>query len=284
MLSLTRNLAGGDTLDSGMVYFLYSEGFLTGGFNTEVNSNLPAIAALLSYQPENVSNFEVGFKGTLFDGRLQVMADYFFMDYTNKQDSITLDNRDGTYGPDEDVGIVQNVSSVDISGLEFELRASPWDGGFVSVDLGLLDNEYGSYSYADPTNATLTIDETNSSISDLTADYTLNVSLEHQFTLNSGATITPRINMYSQEGYDYNASSRDAPPSACYQGSYSKIGARVTYVPNAGNWRASLFGNNITDEEILEGCTDSRGVYRYRHERPAYWGLEFTAQWGEGAN
>ncbi len=51
MISLTHNLAGGDTLDSGMVHFLYSEGILTGGF-----------------------------KSTLIDGRVRIMADVSWMD------------------------------------------------------------------------------------------------------------------------------------------------------------------------------------------------------------
>ena len=280
MVSLTRNLAGGDVLESGMVYFLYSEGFLTGGFNTEVNSNLPAIASFLSYQPENVTNYEVGFKGTFLDGRLQIMADYFFMDYANKQESISLANPDGIYGVDETLGIVTNVAQVDISGIEFELRSSPWDGGFISLDVGLLDNEYGSFAYDDPENPGGIIDESNTTIADLTADWTVNVGIEHQFTLGSGATLTPRMNVYMSDAIDYRTTARGAPPSQCNQKSWTKVGARVTYVPAGGNWRASLFGNNITDEEIFESCTASRGVYRYRHERPAYWGLEFTADWG----
>jgi iron complex outermembrane receptor protein len=280
MVSLTRQLAGGDTLESGMVYFLYSEGFLTGGFNTEINSNLPAIAQFLSYQPENVSNYEVGFKGSFLDGRVQIMADYFFMDYSNKQEGISVANPDGLFGVDEDLGIVTNVAQVDISGIEFELRASPWDGGFVSLDVGLLDNEYGSFAYDDPSNPGSVIDESNTTIADLTADYTINVGIEHQFSLASGATLTPRLNVFASDNIDYNATTIDAPPSLCNQDSWTKVGARVTYVPPAGNWRASLFGQNITDEKILEACTDSRGVYRYRHERPAYWGLEFTADFG----
>jgi iron complex outermembrane receptor protein len=284
MISLTRNLAGGDTLDSGMIYFLYSEGFLTGGFNPEVNSNVPAVATLLSYEPEHVKNYEVGFKGTLADGRVRIMADVFIMDYTDKQDSINIDNPDGAYGIDDPLGVVQNVSSVEIAGVEFELRASLWDGGFISVDLGVLDNEYGEYRYADPETGVGFIDETNSSISDLTADYTLNIGIEHEFALGNGGTLTPRLNVYSQDDYDYNAASRDAPPSFCNQDGYTKVGARLTYVPPAGNWQASLYGQNITDEEIYENCGDSRGVFTYRHERPAYWGLEFQARWGAGAN
>ena len=280
MMSLTRNLEGGDVLESGMFYVLYSEGFLTGGFNTEVNSNLPAIATYLSYQPEDVANYEIGFKGSFLDGRVQIMADYFFMDYQNKQESISIANPDNVYGPDDSVGIVTNVAAVDISGIEFELRASPWDGGFISLDVGLLSNEYSAFNYVDAGDSSKTIDKSQMTIADLTADWTVNVGVEHQYTLASGSTLTPRINMYTQAATDYRAGDIGAPASQCNQPSYMKVGARLTYVPPAGNWRASFFGQNITDEEIFEACTASRGVYRYRHERPAYWGVDFTMDWG----
>ncbi|MFL2554202.1 MAG: TonB-dependent receptor [Candidatus Rariloculaceae bacterium] len=280
MASLTRNLEAGDVLESGMIYLLYSEGFLTGGFNTEVNSNLPAIAKYLSYQPEDVANYEIGFKGTFLDGRVQIMADYFFMDYSNKQESISIANPDGLYGVDESLGIVTNVASVDISGIEFELRASPWDGGFISLDVGLLDNKYAAFTYPSPADPAVQIDESDTTIQDLTAEWTVNLGIEHQYTLASGSTLTPRLNMYTQDDIDYRASSIGAAPSQCNQDSYMKVGTRVTYVPPQGNWRASLFGHNITDERIFEACTASRGVYRYRHERPAYWGLDFTMDFG----
>ena len=278
--SLTRQLAPSGSLDSGMVYVLYSEGFLTGGFNTEINSNLPGIAKFLSYGPESVANFEVGFKGTFADGRVQIMADVFMMDYTDKQENIQVPNDDAILGIDESLGILTNVSSVDISGLELELRASPWDNGFVSLDLGTLTNDYASFEYPDPLDPSQTIDQSGDVISDLTPDWTMNVSIEHAFDLGNGASITPRINVYSSGSYDWAADVDGQPATVCNQSSYSKVGARVTYLPAAGNWRASLIGNNITDELIYEFCTDSRGVYRYRHERPAYWGLEFTADWG----
>ena len=111
MLSITRRLAPTGSLDSGMIYALYSEGFLTGGFNTEINSNLPGIAKFLSYGPESVANFELGFKGTLADGRVQIMADVFMMDYTDKQENISVPNDDAILGIDESLGILTNVSS-----------------------------------------------------------------------------------------------------------------------------------------------------------------------------
>ena len=141
MISITRHLEPSGALESGMIYALYSEGFLTGGFNTEINSNLPGIDKFLSYGPEHVSNYELGFKGTFADGRVQIMADVFMMDYRDKQESINVPNDDAILGIDESLGILTNVSSVDISGIEVELRASPWDNGFVSLDLGTLTNQ-----------------------------------------------------------------------------------------------------------------------------------------------
>ena len=149
------------------------------------------------------------------------------------------------------------------------------------MDFGWLDNEYGEYVYPDPAGGAAIIDQTQNTIADLTAEWTLNLGIEHQFQLGSGATLTPRLNIYAQDDYDYRSSVIDAPPSQCNQDAYTKVGTRVTYVPAAGNWRATLFGNNITDELIYEACTASRGVYRYRYERPAYWGVEFSMNWGQ---
>jgi iron complex outermembrane receptor protein len=219
------------------------------------------------------------------------------MDYTNRQDQINIPNPDGAYGIDDPLGVVQNVSSVDISGIEFELRASPWDGGFVSLDLGFLDNKYGEYVYPNPsptndpaacddaTPVGNTCDLSDTVLDDLSADWTATLGVEHEFQLGNGGTLTPRLNVYASDGIEYlSGRLKSQGDSYCYQDAFTRVGARLTYVPPAGNWQASLFGQNITDEEIFERCGESRGVYNYRHERPAYWGVEFQARWGAGAN
>ena len=61
---------------------------------------------------------------------------------------------------------------------------------------------------------------------------------------------------------------------------YAKWRARLSYQPPDGDYQLSLFGNNITDELIYEQCAAGRGAYDYRHERPASWGVEFSARWG----
>lgn len=287
-ISLSRNLAGGDVIDDGMVYFLISEGFLSGGFNTEINVNLLTLAGggddVLFYGPESMTNYEIGFKGTLFDGRLKIAADVFYMDYQDKQENIEIANAGGLFGPDDgNAAVTSNVASVDISGIELELRATPWEGGFISVDYGYLKNEYSSFQYPDPENPGSVVDLEGDVIADLIPKWTLNIGIEHQFTLGNGATITPRANFYSEPAYDFSPTTLGAEASLCEQDAYTKVNVRASYVPAEGSWKATVFGNNITDEEIYTNCGAGGGGYgtfHYHHERPATWGAEFTYNWG----
>ena len=282
MISFSRAFEGGDTLDSGMLYFQYAEGFLTGGFNSEINtkSDPLLLSQFLTFQPEHVSNYEAGFKGSFADNRVQIASAVFFMDYTDKQDSITIDNSDGRFSGDPAFGVVTNVSEVEIYGIEFELRSNPWDGGFISADLGYLFNEYSVYNSLDSDTLQL-IDLSEAVIEDYSPEWTLNWRVEHQFNLANGATVTPMFGAYWQSDYDWDADLITDAPSACFQPAYSKLRARLTYEPAAANYEVSVFGNNIGDETIFEGCSgNSGGLMQYRLAAPAAWGVEFNYRWG----
>ncbi len=281
MVSLTRTLAPGDTLDSGMIYGTISEGFLTGAFNDELNVNLvPELAPLLTYGPEFVTNYEFGFKGTFADGRLRLATAIFYMDYTDKQESIDIDNSDGRFGGDPQIGIVTNAATVDIYGIEFELRAQPWDGGFLSLDVGYLDSEYGQFSSFDPNQPGGVIDQSNAAIDDYSPEWTVTASIEHAFLLGNGATLTPMLGMYWQTEYDFD-NNFVTEDSICLQDSFATFRFRATYEPADAQWQASLFGSNITDERYFNFCDSSRmGVYDYHYGRPDTWGAEFVYRWG----
>ena len=280
MISITRNLASGN----GMFYALYSEGFLTGGFNTEVNANLPTGGPDLAYGPEHVNNFEVGFKGQFMDGKVQLMTTIFMMDYTDQQKSFELANPNGEFGTEDPVELVTNIAESSISGLELELRGTLWEGGFISLDVGYIDSEIDKYEYEDPTNPGTIIDKSDVLINDYTPDMSINLAVEHEFNLGGGGTITPRLNYNWQDEYEWaaetgNWTSSD-PKSGCHQDAYSTLDARVTYKPGKGDWQAAVFGGNITDERYIEFCEADRNVWLWRLGRPAWWGVEFTAHFG----
>ena len=283
MVSLARTLGGGEVLEDGMFYVSLSEGFLAGSFNDELNATLvPELAPLLSYDPEHVTNWEMGFKGTFLDGRMRISGALFYMDYTDKQEGITLDNSDGRYGPDSSLQITANASTVDISGFEIEARLQPWDGGFITFDLGHLLNEYGEYGAFNPDTGT-TIDRSNLTIKDYSPEWTFNGSVEHVFMLANGASITPNLGIYYQSDYDFvGGIDKDGPVSAyCHQPAHSKIRGRVSYTPASANWQASLFGANLGDERYFEICGKARhGAFDYRYGNPKTVGLEFQYYWG----
>jgi len=282
-MSFTRNLAPNDTLDSGMIYFLISEGYLTGSFNDEMNLFLtPELAPLVSYDPEHVVNYEVGFKGTMGGGRLVLNGDIFLMDYTDKHEPVVLNNDDGRYGPDPNLELTQNAGEVEIYGVEVELRASPWDGGFLTFDGGYLFSDYNEFIIDDPDNIGSTLDLSDRKIADRTPDWTMNASIGHTFILGSGAQLTPVVGVYGQGEYEWLSPSLvNDPDSFCHQEAYAKFRARVTYLPPSSNWEASLYGSNITDHRYFEECGNSRsGIFDYRWGNPATWGVEFVARFG----
>jgi iron complex outermembrane receptor protein len=292
MVSITRFLTPGATLDSGMIYGSISEGYLTGAFNDEINPNNPGfdpaqranIIAIIPYGPEFITNYEVGFKGALFDSRLRLSAAAFLMDYTDKQEAITVDNSDGRFGPDPNLEYTQNAADVEVTGIEFSLQASPWDGGFISLDLGYLDSKYSNFKVPDLDNPTgPLVDVSATSIANRTPDWTITASVEHAFALGNGATLTPQIGVYMQPDFEWRSGRDVGDPDhpLCHQSSYTKVRLRATYVPEQGNWQASLFGYNITDEEILFRCAEGRsGAYQHFYEAPARWGAEFTMRFG----
>lgn len=286
MISLSRDLdVVSDALEDGLFYVLVSEGFLTGSFNDELNPTIdPTLAPYVVYQPELVRNYEIGFKGTFAGGRARLNADIFYMDYTDKQEELEIPNPNPA-GGEEFIEFVTNASQVDITGIELEFRASPWDGGFLTVDASRLVNEYGEFLVPDVDNPGEFIDLTNSAIEDRTPEWTLNTSVGHTFVLGNGTQITSQFGVYAQAGYEWLTDELDSPDSFCFQDSYSKVRARVTWLPpvNGGlDWEASLFGSNITDERYLADCKveDPSGTYVVRYDPPSRWGLEFVARFG----
>jgi outer membrane receptor protein involved in Fe transport len=288
MISLTRRLDERGPLDDGMFYLLYAEGFLTGGFNNELNTSASNPAADLlqpfqAYDPERLDSYEIGFKGTFGDGRVRLSSALFFMDYSDIQEDFVLDNGQGQFGGGGDlIRIVSNVAEAEIFGIELELRSELWRGGFATLDVGHTDYKTSEYTFFDE--EALALGEFR--LIDIggggSEDWTINASLEHVFQLGNGASLTPMIGAYRESNkpvfgpldgpglvFEYCQRERD----------YTKWRARLTYEPADSGYQIALYGNNITDERIFEVCGRNRGAYGYRYERPASWGIEFSARW-----
>jgi iron complex outermembrane recepter protein len=115
------------------LYATISTGYKSGGFNVDTLST----ANNLSFNPEHVTNYEVGVKGAFLDGKLRATADVFHMDYKDLQ--ITQ------YDPKSFSNYIGNAARAKIDGAEFDLVARPAPHWTVDAAVGLLDARFTQF-------------------------------------------------------------------------------------------------------------------------------------------
>jgi iron complex outermembrane recepter protein len=122
-----------DITPSVMVYFSYSRGFKSGGFNGRPNPTLPT--TLEPYEQEKLHNFETGFKSVLLNNRLLMNVNLFRGDYDDIQSTvISVDPGTGRLATS-----VKNNAEAILSGAEVELRAFPVPPLELGIGLGWTD-------------------------------------------------------------------------------------------------------------------------------------------------
>jgi iron complex outermembrane receptor protein len=140
----------------------YSQGFKGGGFdprglstaapdlNRDGVRSQQEIFDFLSFEPETVDSYELGWKGSFAENAINLAVTGFYADYTNVQvpGSAGFDsNGDGVN--DTFIGVTTNAGKAEFKGLEFEgnavfARDFAGDGSYFSFNgtLGYIDGEY----------------------------------------------------------------------------------------------------------------------------------------------
>lgn len=114
--------------DALTLFVKYVQGFHAGGFNTVVND-----PALLTYDPEEAENYELGLKSLLFEQRLQLGVSVFYL----RIDNALVPRTDPGTPP---ATVQQNVSTAETSGLEIDLTAKATDTLLLSASAGAYHN------------------------------------------------------------------------------------------------------------------------------------------------
>ena len=79
------------------------------------------MTSILSYEPEYVKNYELGWKSTLQDGRMIFNGAIFQSEYDDKQESILI-----PVDLTNVATVVRNAASMEMTGLELELNVSSY--------------------------------------------------------------------------------------------------------------------------------------------------------------
>jgi iron complex outermembrane receptor protein len=124
-----------------LTYFSFAKGIKPAGLS-QVQTPNPQDAA---FGTEKLYNYELGFKSTLFDRRLQLNAAIFREDYKDKQES-TLVPVPFSVNPQGNVSLIQNIGGARIDGAELEIAALLTRGLNFSFGYTYLDAKYTDFN------------------------------------------------------------------------------------------------------------------------------------------
>ena len=140
-LSLTRHFN-----NDSMAYLTVSKGFEPGGWVGIAGGAPPVYGpngekTLAGFDPEEAIQYELGWKGSLADGRVQATAALFFIDYDNRQFEFIVPNPsgDGTL-----IDGIENIGDSEQTGIELGLTWQASDYLQIAAAYGYIDAEWDS--------------------------------------------------------------------------------------------------------------------------------------------
>lgn len=220
-----------------LLYASASRGFKGGAYD-----NRPLATGELPISPEFLTAYEVGFKSTLADNRLQLNGAAFIYNWEDLQ---LFDIIPGTGG---NIPALLNVPETDLVGFELDAKFAITDNWFLQGAVGYVDTEVTNVDGL-PALANVEVGNEISNTPDLTA----NVLANYTTSLGSGELSLTGSWRYASE-YFYTFSqdtNRDTAPSQNY------INADATYSFGKDlQHSVRVFGNNLTEEFHCSGIQD----------------------------
>lgn len=239
------------------LYASYSKGFKGGGFdprglstaapdtNRDGVRSYDEIYDFLSFEPEKVTTYELGWKASMLDRRLRLALTGFYSDYQNVQipGSAGFDsNGDGTN--DTFIGITTNAAKARMKGIEFESTATlardfAGDGSAatLAVTLGYIDAKYLRF-----------IDAFNNDVANVraiqnTPEWTGSATLGGSFAAASGM-----LNASTTVSFRSKTNQFEVPSPFLDQKGYALWDANLVWTSDNDRWSFGLHGKNLANK------------------------------------
>ncbi|MEE4454159.1 TonB-dependent receptor [Novosphingobium resinovorum] len=239
------------------IYASYSQGFKGGGFDPRgvgVNAtpSTPGtaptdadIADYLSFQPETVDSYEVGYKGNLFGGALYIAAAGFYMDYKDVQIPGSAGCTVG--GVQTFCGIITNAGKARFKGFELEANArlgrdlmTSGDRLSLSGALGYIDAQYKEYIANIASTPTDVAD--NRKVQN-TPKWTASGTLAYSTPVGGGDLDLSTTYSYRSKVYQF-----EIPNPYLDQKGFGLVDASLVYTAPGGRWSLGVHGKNLFDK------------------------------------
>lgn len=240
------------------LYASYSKGFKGGGFDPRgVGANAPDqngngtvdnddVVAFLSFAPEEVDSYEVGYKGSLLGDALYLAVAAFYADYTDVQIPGSVACNVG--GVTTFCGVVSNAGKAEFKGVEIEANARLAESFAAAGDrltfagsLGYIDAEYKEFV----TNiGGVPTDVAEFRVVQNTPEWTASGTLGYLTPVGDG-----ELNFTSTLSYRSKVSQFEIPNAFIDQNGFALLDANLVYTAPGGRWSVGVHGRNLTDKE-----------------------------------
>lgn len=231
--------------DRNNIYLKYVQGAKAGGFDDLFTGGNPDQSR---YGTEEAESWELGLKGQVLDGALDYSIAAFRTTFTDMQQSV-LQNI--SY-------VVSNIGEARSQGVELDLTYRPTDSVRVSFAGSYLDAEFvdfpgaachsGQNAGIDP-GCVGGAQDLSGTPTQYASKWTGSLGVDYRRPIGDGAyTMAVGASVFART--KYNAGAYNDPRME--QSGFAQVDAHLDIGPSDGAWRLSLFGRNLTDEQVLE--------------------------------
>ena len=245
-----------DLSDDLMLYGSWNRGVKGGGYNSPVFPLNPPLGyddATMSYDPEQLDAFEVGFKSRLMDGLMILNGAAYYYDYKDYQafQIILLDT------------ITTNADAKS-HGAELELQASPTEGLDIIFGLAYNDIEVDLGGGVPKTTSVQS------------PKWNVNGLIRYQWPMLDGV-MAAQFDMVHRSKHFFSL----AGLPTVEENGYVITNASLMYSSADDRWSVSAFVHNLGDEQHLVQTFDLSGpavfgmVEQY-YNRPRWWGVSLA--------
>jgi len=245
--------------DEVLVYALVSRGFKSGNFNIlTYNSTVPTA-------PEQLDDYEAGFKTDLFDRRLRLNGSIFYYDIKNPQVQLLQNN----------TVFFSNAGAARVKGAELEVQAVLFPGFTARASATYLDSKYTKYTNAPSTIPDLVNGgalpgpniDAKGNRTPFSPKFSFTLGGDYAFETAAGkVTITADLN--------HNSGIYFEPDNLLRQGAYDLVNAQVR-LQVSENYAVRVFGKNLLDTKYANNGSSQIGPagYPWSAAPPLTWGI-----------
>jgi iron complex outermembrane receptor protein len=285
-LKAPAELLGDTPIDSGMLYFTYSEGYKSGGFATRRD---PSVSRIPDFDAEKLDNYELGMKLDFFDSRVLFNTALFYSKYKDIQLTVARVNPANGF----DIGSsIANAGKATIQGLEVELITRPWDALVVRGSVGVTDAKYDEFfdqtwDSAGPVVTNIRLQDRSHedfyNIPKLSLDGTIEypIALE-RLGLGNWGTVTPSVHGYYQSDTSTHFTAAGFASGEFRQGAYTLVDLRLIWDLWDDRTQVSVFVDNVNNTKYFDSSidlTNTLGIGGVYYARPRFVGGEIRYRW-----